>query len=198
MVPWVANRRNDVMKFFFIRHGESLWNVKNLCQGQKDIELTQKGLDEAKVFAAKSIHLPIGHICTSPLKRALKTAQIIREYHPQAGFSLVEEFSERNWGCFEGFSSETMYKIEELEETNPDFKTDPSIESRQDLKSRIQQGLEIAFQLHPEPLIVSHGRLFLGLCELLSIPIVRQIRNLSLMEITRRSKGWHLQELNLD
>ena len=185
------------MKFFFIRHGESLWNAKNLCQGQKDIELSPKGLSEAKAFAAKSARLPIGYICTSPLKRALKTAQVIRKYHPQAGFTLVEEFSERNWGHLEGISSETMYEIEKLEEANPDFKTDPSIESRQDLKSRIKQGLEIAFQLHPEPLIVSHGRLFLGLCELLNIPIIRKIKNLSLMEITKTSKGWHSQELNL-
>lgn len=183
------------MKFFFVRHGESVWNAKNLCQGQKDIELSQKGLSEAKAFAEKSAHLPIGYICTSPLKRALKTAQIIRKYHPRAGFSVIQEFSERNWGHLEGISSEAMYEIEKLEEGNPDFKTDSSIESRQDLQSRIKQGLEIAFQLHPEPLIVSHGRFFLGLCELLRIPIVRQIKNLSLMEITKTSKGWDLEEL---
>ena len=186
------------MKFFFIRHGESLWNTKNLCQGQKDIELSQKGLNEAKAFAAKSAQLPIGHICSSPLQRALKTALIIKESHPEAGLSVIEEFSERNWGHLEGISSEAMYEIEKLEEADPDLKMDPSIESRQDLKSRIQRGLEIAFQLPSAPLIVSHGRLFLSLCELLHIPLVRQINNLSLMEITKTTNGWHLKELNLD
>jgi broad specificity phosphatase PhoE len=73
------------MQFFFIRHGESLWNMKNLCQGQKDIELSPKGLNDAWAFAKKSAHLPIGYICTSPLKRALKTAQIIMQYHQHAG-----------------------------------------------------------------------------------------------------------------
>jgi len=186
------------MKFFFIRHGESLWNIKNLCQGKTDIELSQKGLSETKAFAAKSVHLPIHYICASPLKRASKTAEIIKEHHPQAGFSLVEEFSERNWGYLEGISSTAMYEIEKLEEANLDFKIDPSIESRQDLRARIKRGLEIAFQLHPEPLIVSHGRLFFGLCELLNIPIVRQMKNLCLMEITKTSSGWHSRELHLD
>jgi uncharacterized phosphatase len=186
------------MKFFFIRHGESLWNAQRLCQGQKDIELSQKGLSEAQAFAAKTAHLSIGHICTSPLKRALKTAQIIKEYHPSAGFSLVEEFAERSWGYLEGMSSEAMYEVEKQEEANQDLIIDPSIESRKNLKSRIKQGLDIAFQLHSKPLIVSHGRLFLGLCELLNIPMLRQINNLCLMEITKTSTGWRLQELNLD
>lgn len=186
------------MKFFFVRHGESLWNAKNLCQGQKDIELSEKGINEAKAFAEKSGRIAIGYICTSPLKRALKTAQIIKKYHPNAGFSLVEEFSERNWGCLEGISSEAMYEIEKQEETHPNFKIDPSIESREDLKLRIKRGLEIAFQLHPEPLIVSHGRLFLSLCELLNIPMIKQIRNLSLMEITKTSNGWQSHPIILD
>lgn len=186
------------MKFFFIRHGESLWNRDNLCQGQTDIELSPKGLNEAKAFAAKSADFPIGHICTSPLKRALKTAEIIKQHHPEAGISLVEEFSERNWGYLEGISSDAMYEIEKLEEANRDFIADPSIESRQDFRSRIKRGLEIAFQLHPEPLIVSHGRLFLSLCEVLDIPIIRQIKNLCLMEIIKGPSGWHLRELNLD
>ncbi len=186
------------MKFFFIRHGESLWNEKNLCQGQKDIELSEKGLNEAKAFAVKSTNLAISYICSSPLKRALKTAQIIKQYHPQAGFAVIEEFSERNWGNLEGISSERMYAIEKQEEENPNFNADPSIESQQDLNSRIKQGLEIAFQLHQEPLIVSHGRLFLNLCKLLNIPIIQQIKNLGLMQITKTSRGWQLQELNLD
>ena len=185
------------MRFFFVRHSESLWNVKNLCQGQKDIALSPKGLEEAKMFAAKLAHRPIGYICTSPLQRALKTAEMIKEYHPQAGFCLIEEFSERCWGPLEGEPAEKVYEFERQERICEDFKISPLMESRQDFKSRIKKGLEKAFQLHDEPLIVSHGRLFSDLCELLDLPSIRQIKNLGFMEITKTSRGWELKELEL-
>ncbi len=97
----------------------------------------------------------------------------------------------------EGISSDAMYEIESLEEINPDYKLDPSIESRENLKFRVFQGLEIAFRQHREPLIVSHGRLFVSLCELLEIPVVRQIPNLCLFEIAKRSGEWILNKVNL-
>jgi broad specificity phosphatase PhoE len=184
-------------RFYFIRHAESHWNIKKLCQGHRDIGLSEKGVREAEFFAEKFSNFPIEHICTSPLKRALHTAEIIKQYHPKASFSIVQELSERNWGCLEGISSDAMYEIENLEETNPDYKLDSSIESREDLKFRISQGLEIVFQQHHEPFIVSNGRLFVSLCELLEIPVVRQIPNLCLFEITKRSGKWILNEMNL-
>lgn len=115
-----------------------------------------------------------------------------------AGFSIIEEFSERNWGCIQGTSSEAMYQIERLEEEDPEFKVDPSIESREALRLRVKRGLEIAFQLHPEPVIVSHGRLFLALLEVLQIPIMRQIKNLCLLEITKTPQGWCLEEVDFN
>lgn len=179
-------------KFFFVRHGESLWNVQNLCQGQEDIDLSPKGIEDAKVFAQKFAELPIKHICTSPLKRALHTADLIKQYHPGAGFAVVDELAERDWGCLTGISSESMYKIETQEEKNPNYPLDPSIESRKALQERVIQGLHKAFQLDEEPLLVSHGRLFIALCEVLGIPLVRQIPNLCLIEITKTSGQWQL------
>jgi len=182
-------------KFYFIRHGESLWNAKHLCQGQKDIELSPKGIRETEAFAEKMSSFSVNYICTSPLKRASKTAEIIKKYHPHAGFSLVDELSERNWGNLEGISSEKMYAIEKLEEGDPSCIIDQTIETRQDFRSRINRGLAIAFELHSEPLIVSHGRLFLSLCEVLNIPIIRQVKNLCLIEITKGSQGWQAHEV---
>ena len=70
-------------RFYFIRHGESLWNVKKLCQGQRDIALSDKGISEAEIFAEKFANFPVEHVCTSPLKRAVHTAEIIKQYHFQ-------------------------------------------------------------------------------------------------------------------
>ncbi len=64
---------------YFVRHGESEANLAGLFAGQKeDSVLTQKGREQALVTAQeiKKVH-SIDKIISSPLKRALETAQII-------------------------------------------------------------------------------------------------------------------------
>lgn len=40
------------MKIFFVRHGETSWNVEGRLQGQIDeIQLTKKGIDQAEEIA---------------------------------------------------------------------------------------------------------------------------------------------------
>ena len=48
--------------FYFVRHAESLWNIKKLCQGRRDIELSPKGLQDTVEFAKKLSNFPIEHI----------------------------------------------------------------------------------------------------------------------------------------
>ena len=36
------------MKLYVIRHGQTNWNLKGIIQGQKDIELNDKGINEAR------------------------------------------------------------------------------------------------------------------------------------------------------
>ncbi|MBS0585327.1 MAG: histidine phosphatase family protein [Verrucomicrobia bacterium] len=182
-------------KFFFVRHAESLWNAQNLCQGRADIDISPKGLNDARAFAKQVAKMPIYQIFTSPLKRALHTATIIKEYHPEAGFSILEELSERDWGSLTGMPSEEMYRIETLEEKELEPLLDPSIESRKALQERVTQGLHKAFEKHEEPLLVSHGRLFVTLCEVLGTPLIRQIPNLSLIEFTYISGQWHMRSI---
>lgn len=65
---------------YFIRHGESEANVRHVFAGQKDDSiLTKKGEDQALATAIeiKKEEIKIDKIISSPLKRALKTAEII-------------------------------------------------------------------------------------------------------------------------
>ena len=64
---------NKLLKkdFFFVRHAETDWNNRKLCQGQKDIPLNEKGSEEAKVFAGEMAKLDIDCLVSSPLSRAL-------------------------------------------------------------------------------------------------------------------------------
>lgn len=89
--------------FYFVRHGESLWNVENKICGATDIDLTEKGFQQAEQAAENILRqeLKIDMILSSPLKRAYHTAQVISE---RTGIPLKTEprLTEQNFGKWEG------------------------------------------------------------------------------------------------
>jgi len=64
-----------------IRHGESLWNEKNLFTGCVDVPLTQKGVGEAIEAGKKISNIPVDLIFTSSLIRAQMTAMLAMTQH---------------------------------------------------------------------------------------------------------------------
>ena len=64
-----------------VRHGESIWNQKNLFTGWKNVDLNEKGISEAvnggKLLEAKNINYNRGY--TSFLLRAQRTYDLIIE-----------------------------------------------------------------------------------------------------------------------
>src|ERR1700756_519896 len=62
--------------FWFLRHGETDWNVRNLSQGNVDIPLNQTGLAQARSAALLLRGKGISSIISSPLSRARVTADI--------------------------------------------------------------------------------------------------------------------------
>jgi probable phosphoglycerate mutase len=179
-------------KFFFVRHGMTEWNTKQLCQGQLDIELSEAGRLEVALLGASVSAFPFSRICVSPLKRALETAKILQNMLPDCNLQVIDELKERSWGELEGISSTEMYRIEELEEKNPHLLPQRGVEQRESFTARILRGINIALSHEDEPLIVSHGRVFLSLCELLNIPLIRQVPNAILIECSPTKDGWQV------
>ena len=66
---------------YFVRHGETDYNVLGIAQGQLDIPLNENGLIQAEKLSVdlKDYHFDV--IYSSPLIRAKKTAEIINQYH---------------------------------------------------------------------------------------------------------------------
>ena len=67
--------------FYFVRHGQTIWNVENKICGSTDIALTPLGHEQA-IAAGKLIlerQYPIDAILYSPLMRAADTAKHIAE-----------------------------------------------------------------------------------------------------------------------
>ena len=64
-----------------VRHGQSEWNLKNLFTGWRDVELTEKGIAEARAAGQKlkAQGLTFDAAYTSDLKRAQNTLKLIME-----------------------------------------------------------------------------------------------------------------------
>ncbi len=59
--------------FYFVRHGQTDWNLAHRAQGQSDIPLNAEGRRQARDAAKAAAQLKIGTICCSPLSRAVET-----------------------------------------------------------------------------------------------------------------------------
>ena len=80
--------------FYFIRHGQTVWNVANKICGATDIELTEKGHQQAietgQEILRQGIHAD--EILYSPLMRAADTAKHISEIVENPCFIWHREF----------------------------------------------------------------------------------------------------------
>lgn len=91
------------MKIYVTRHGETDWSAQSKVMGKIDIELNAKGIEQAKATRDALAGTKIDLIISSPLNRALKTAEIINE---ALNVELVTDarISERDFGEFEGLN----------------------------------------------------------------------------------------------
>lgn len=83
---------------YVVRHGQTGRNVKVRCQGWSDTELNQTGIEQAEQLAKILADVKFDVCFSSPLKRALKTAQII--YHSE--IIVDQRIKERGKGELEG------------------------------------------------------------------------------------------------
>lgn len=80
-----------------IRHGESLWNSKNLFTGCVDVPLSQTGVEEAIEAGKRISELPVDLIFTSALIRAQMTAMLaMTQHHRQKVSRSLPSFQPRN------------------------------------------------------------------------------------------------------
>lgn len=87
--------------FYFLRHGQTDWNVEGRIQGHTDTPLNPTGIAQAHSAAIKLAGEPITRIISSPLVRALKTAAITAETI-KLPVHIDSLLMERTFGSIEG------------------------------------------------------------------------------------------------
>ena len=90
-----------------VRHGETDWNVSEVFRGRIDIELNETGLKQAGLLAEYLGDLRLDAIYSSPLKRALKTAEVIASHH-NLDVEITPGLIDFDFGEWQGLAHEVV------------------------------------------------------------------------------------------
>jgi 2,3-bisphosphoglycerate-dependent phosphoglycerate mutase len=97
-----------------VRHGQSEWNLKNLFTGWRDVDLTEKGVSEAREAGRKlkAQGLTFDVAYTSALKRAQRTLDLMLEEMGQTGLTIIKDvaLNERDYGDLSGLNKDDARK----------------------------------------------------------------------------------------
>lgn len=85
-----------------VRHGQSEWNALGLWTGQRDVELTDQGREEARRVVEHLKDIPLHKAHTSRLTRAKQTLEEIKQALEHTELETVEHeaLNERDYGDY--------------------------------------------------------------------------------------------------
>ena len=148
---------------YLTRHGETEWNIEKRLQGRGDSPLTENGIQRAKELRDRIKNIDIDVIYSSPIKRALNTANILRG-NKNIDIVTDDRLMEMCFGDYEGKKIDIIQK----ENTNWDIKLimqgnveicSPNGENLKEVRERISKLMNkiIAENIGKSILIVTHG-----------------------------------------
>ena len=151
------------MEIYFVRHGQTIWNVEKRFQGLSDSPLTELGITQAKLLGEKLKNIKFDKFYSTSLKRAYDTANYIKGNRKQK-VEIFDDFVEISMGDMEGIKQEDFKKLypeqvknfffNQLEYNPSSFKGESFLEVRE----RVVKGLDKFINKNYERvLVVSHG-----------------------------------------
>lgn len=165
------------MKLYFVRHGESVANVEKVVSNRGfQHPLTDKGRQQVMNLADSLKAVEIAHIFTSPLQRAVQTAEILSNAKG-IPYEIRDALCEGDCGILEGRGDDECWRLmgamnsQWFNEGNYDAKVEDG-ESYHDIVARFAPFVEKLVDTYADTdasiLLVSHGStLRVGLSHLL-------------------------------
>lgn len=146
------------MNIFVVRHGITDWNLQRRAQGREDIPLNEGGILQARNCGEKLQGLPVDYVVSSPLSRAVRTAEIIGEFLGIKDVRPMEAFIEMDFGQVSGATREELDRHRDAEGTL-------GIETREAVQERAVTGIMQLYEEYGDAnvLLVSHGALIRNL-----------------------------------
>jgi broad specificity phosphatase PhoE len=154
------------MLLYCIRHGQTVYNAQGRIQGQTDVVLSELGVAQGEAVADALADKPITAVYSSPLRRALQTAEPLAD---RLGLTVQTDprLMEMNLGDFQGqlraeLDREYPEAFTRWRSGDPDFAF-PGGESRRSLTTRALAAFDtIRRTEHSHVAVVTHGALLLA------------------------------------
>jgi broad specificity phosphatase PhoE len=185
-----------IKHFYIFRHGECPLNKSGYVQGQHfNGSLTEQGKLQAQQTAERLKNKPITLIVSSPLKRAVQTAQIIAAVI-QAPIFVDHRFMEVNMGIVEGWHISLVEK--NFSELYRKWQQDlsgqirfPQGESKEEVRHRILDGLNdyALHSSHSHIAVSTHGIVLSQMLQYLGIRR-SDIPNGAVLHLIYQPRSW--------
>lgn len=139
------------MNLYFVRHGQTDWNVEHRTQGWTDIPLNETGIKQAESLRDKLAQLgpKIDAVYASPLQRARRTAEIATDGNYK--IILDDRLKERNCGEFEGKPRESIFNNYNIDFLDPEVNSGAfGVEPINDMTTRVRAFLDELKTRYPD------------------------------------------------
>jgi probable phosphoglycerate mutase len=150
------HRKFPLAPFYFIRHGETEWNKRNIIMGSQDIPLNELGMRQAHEASFILENEGFEVIISSPRIRAKQTAEIIAKKTNKT-ILFEKGLAEITWGEAEGTPHDPTKSIFD------DADRPQGAETFTAFQGRVVETMCAVLLREKLPLIVSHGGVFKAL-----------------------------------
>ncbi|HYH10369.1 MAG TPA: histidine phosphatase family protein [Thermoanaerobaculia bacterium] len=160
-------------QLILVRHGQTLHNVAGIAQGWNDSALSDHGRKQVLRLAERVLEYAPNALYSSPLGRAMSTAQAIADA-TRLPILPLEDFREMNYGGWEGRSFlDVRREHEDIYQRwiNDGEAACPNGESHMDVRRRIERALQSIDD--ERAVIVTHGTAIrIAATALLELPVM--------------------------
>lgn len=149
-------------RLLLIRHGMNDWvGAGRLAGWTPGVHLNDEGRRQAELLGARLAPVELAAIYSSPLERAIETAQAIAAPHPRLDVIIENDLGEVHYGEWNGKRLKRLVRtpLWKVVQATPSIARFPGGESIQEMQARVVGAVERIYMVHPEDTIalVSHG-----------------------------------------
>lgn len=157
----MTHEAKEPCRVILARHGQTEWNKEFRFQGRTNVQLTEEGKRQAHALSERLSSWPPDVIYTSPLDRALYTAQAIADRHNMKPV-ILDELEEINFASWEGESiaglEREQHEIFSHWREDPFFNPPEGAETWDTLSERLTRAVnKMLAGEHKRIIAVSHG-----------------------------------------
>ncbi len=177
--------------FYFLRHGQTEWNLIKKTQGQTDSQLNDTGRAQAQKAGEILAGEPIECIVSSPLSRVRHTAEAVAKHH-DVEIIFDDGLKECHLGDMQGQPHGEWLADYWTGDFDP-----PNGETFGEFSNRVWAAMARAVALGPNTLIVAHGGLWIAALEFTRIePHLMPMPNALPIHVTPQQGVWQQRVLS--